>query len=126
MDFQLTHKSIKEIEESTRRQSKNPNWHKFRKGRMTGSTFGPFMKMRSFTSNKGVFRSVCYPGSASFSTNATRHGCNHESDGLKAYAKLFSNHPNLKVMGHTFDDSKDLSMKLFYSFIRCSNFLSFI
>ena len=111
MNFQLTHESIKEIEESTRGQSKNPNWHKFRKGRMTdGSTFGPFMKMRSFTSNKGVFRSVCYPGTSSFSTDATRHGCQHETDGIEAYAKLYENHHNLRVI--EYNNSKSLAMVL--------------
>jgi hypothetical protein len=97
MDFEITMEDLNKIEKATRRQASNPNWFKFKKGRITASNVGAVMKMRSLTSNKGVRNKVCYPADTKFSTKATRYGCAHEKEAVALYSTLMKHHVNLKV-----------------------------
>lgn len=97
MNFQIAENDILKIEKATRRQALNPNWFKFKKGRITGSNIGDMMKMRTLTSNKSVLNKACYPANTKFSTPATRYGCCHEKDALALYCKLKEDHTNFRV-----------------------------
>ena len=97
MNFEISHEDLLKIEKATRRQASNPNWFKFKKGRITASNTGPMMKMRSLTSNKSVRNQICYPADTKFSTKATRYGCDHENDAVALYSNLMKHHTNLKV-----------------------------
>ncbi|XP_038064512.1 uncharacterized protein LOC119734942 [Patiria miniata] len=86
------------IEELTRQQAKTKMWHIYRAGRITASKFKSVVCTDPAMPSAYLIKSICYPAAYSFSTAATRWGCQHEKDAVESYTKCqSSNHDNLHV-----------------------------
>jgi hypothetical protein len=98
LKFNLTDDDVAYIEESTRRQSKNKNWHLYRVGRVTASVAYRVCHVKAPDSSISLIKSICYPSSTQLRKKAILWGCEHEKDALAAYLRAtMRNHKNLQV-----------------------------
>jgi len=83
--FDLTNEQISEIERHTRAQYGCDLWFKHRAGRITASKMKAACHTDPASPSISLIKQVCYPKQCSFSTSATRWGCDHEDTARQLY-----------------------------------------
>lgn len=76
--FNLTTEQISEIERNTRAQYGCDLWFQHRAGRITASKMKAACHTDPASPSVSLIKQICYPKQCSFSTSATRWGCDHE------------------------------------------------
>lgn len=98
MDFSIDNSDCDKINLDTRLQSKSKAWFSYRSGRITASKVKDVCSVKSYDSNIGLIKSICYPLANSFKNKVTEWGITHETDGKLFYMdKLKNNHTNVSV-----------------------------
>ena len=101
LQFNLNAADIRKIEESTRLQSKNALWKKYRIGRITASKCRSVCRVRAADSNISLIKQICYSSETQIRKKEILWGCRHEKDALAAYLKInLQKHANLEVRIH--------------------------
>ena len=95
---EISQDMVDHLEKLTRTQAKSREWFKYRAGRITASRFKQVLCTDLHQPSLSLLKSICYPETCRFSNKATSWGCEHEKDGLKAYAsKMSIVHEDLRV-----------------------------
>lgn len=98
IDFNITEEERNNVEKITLEQSKNLEWFKFRKGRITASNFKRVCHTSLEVPSLSLLKSICYCEKVSFQIKAMSYGLNHEEIALKEYEKTVGpNHTNFNV-----------------------------
>ena len=84
----LTLSQIKELEEKTREQSRDPMWFEARRHRITGSKCGRILQQQNFTIP--LLRSCLYPKPFTQLPKPIAWGREHEADALREYCKYMN------------------------------------
>lgn len=94
----VTEEQVRNVEVATRQQSKTKLWNKFRAGRITASKARAAVKTSVTSPAQSLIRSICYPETTNFSTQATMWGCDHEDVAKKEFLEeMCPFHDNLTV-----------------------------
>ena len=94
----VTAKEATVVEECTRDQASNREWHRFRIGRITASRAKAVCRTSMEKPSHSLIRAICYPNTSIFSTKATRWGCEHESVAINEYhTKMKEHHENFEI-----------------------------
>ena len=80
----ITPQQAKNLEATTCTQSLSKTWFKYRTGRITTSKFKAAAHTDSSDPSPSLIKAICYPESLKINTAATKWGCMHEKDALKA------------------------------------------
>ena len=83
--FELTSEQISEIEKHTRAQHGCDLWFKHRAGRITASKMKAACHTDPASPSISLIKQICYPKQSSFSTSATKWGCEHEDIARQLY-----------------------------------------
>ena len=99
----ITPQQAKNLEATTCTQSLSKTWFKYRTGHITASKFKATAHTDSSDPSPSSIKAICYPESLKINTAATKWGCMHEKDALKAYmtyriSGLNVSHLNPKVV----------------------------
>ena len=90
---------IKLVEKNTQAQSKGVGFFKHRAGRIGASISGAVFHSNLSQPSQSLIKTICYPSLYKINTKATRHGCKHEGDAIKAYETVMKkSHVNFQVM----------------------------
>ena len=84
--LQMQPYQLREIEQSTRDQSKSPLWHSVRRYRITASYFGSIFRRKPTTPPESLVLQIL--GAKPFTSAATEWGKRHESVALEKYKQL--------------------------------------
>ena len=74
----INQERAKKVEIATRDQAKSKMWFRFWAGQITASKAKSVCKTNMANPSQSLIKSICYPESTKFSTEATRWGCDHE------------------------------------------------
>ena len=83
--LEVTAEQAKEVESATREQAKSKVWYRFRAGRITASKVKSVCKTNMASPAQSLIKSICYPESSKFSSEATRWGCDHEKAAINQF-----------------------------------------
>ena len=83
--FELTSEQKFEIKEHTTAQQGCDLWFKHRAGRITASKMKTACHTDPVAPSISLIKQICYPKQYSFSTSATRWGCDHEDIARQVY-----------------------------------------
>ena len=83
--FDLTTEQISEIERHTRAQHGCDLWFQHRAGRISTSKMKAVCHTDPASPSVSLMKQICYPKQCSFSTSATRWGCDHEDTAHQLY-----------------------------------------
>ena len=81
----MTSEQICEIEKHTRAQHGCDLWFKHRAGRITASKMKAACHTDPASPSVSLIKQICYPKQSSFSTSATKWGCDHEDMARQLY-----------------------------------------
>ena len=84
----LTKEQVDKIAENTTRQSKSKIWYAQRAGRITASRAKACVHTDVSNPAPSLIKSVCYPDIHTFSSQATKWGCEHEKFALMMYESI--------------------------------------
>ena len=85
--LEVSAEQAKEVESATRDQAKSKVWYRFRTGRITASKVKTVCKTKMASPAQSLIKSICYPESSKFSTEATRWGCDHEKAAVNQFVE---------------------------------------
>ena len=85
LNISIKEDEISLIENSTTQQRRTAAWYTQRCGRITASTMKAVCSTNPKKPSISLIRQICYPLASSFSTEATRWGCEHEPAAREAY-----------------------------------------
>ena len=86
------------VEMDTRSQAKGTGFFRHRAGRIGASVSGAVFNCNLAQPPQSLIKTICYPHLFKVNTKATRYGCNHEDDAIKAYqAEMERTHVNFKL-----------------------------
>ncbi|CAL9699753.1 unnamed protein product [Knipowitschia caucasica] len=93
----MTEEEATNCEADTRAQSKSKKWFTFRTGRITASKMKSVCRSAPDKPSLSLVKDICYP-SKSFSTAATKWGCDHEKKARQHYIDSMQNlHENFQL-----------------------------
>ena len=93
----VTKDQAKRVEMDTQDQANSKTWHRLRTGRITASRMKSVCKTPLEKPARSLINGICYPTTQKFSNNATKWGCDHERDAVKAYCEeMKTKHENFK------------------------------
>ncbi|XP_066272266.1 uncharacterized protein [Branchiostoma lanceolatum] len=96
--LQLSDDDRKLIEEDTRDQARGGSFFKHRAGRIGASMSKQACATNPAQPSQSLIRTICYPKSFTFTTEATEHGCKHEQKAVAEYEKFMqTQHTNFRV-----------------------------
>ena len=78
VELKVPSDEVNNVEVATRGQAKNKLWQDFRAGRVTASKMKQVCSTDPANPSQALIMSVCYPGTKTFSTDATKWGENNE------------------------------------------------
>ena len=87
INLEVSAEQAKEVESATRDQAKSKVWYRFRAGRITASKVKTVCKTNMASPAQSLIKSICYPESSKFSTEATRWGCDHEKAAVNQFVE---------------------------------------
>ena len=90
--FELSEDQIDLIEQHTRAQHGCDFWFKHRAGRITASKMKAACRTDPASPSLSLIKQICYPKQCSFSTSATRWGCEHEDIARELYCTEMEKH----------------------------------
>ncbi|KAK3884698.1 hypothetical protein Pcinc_011018 [Petrolisthes cinctipes] len=93
----ISQQQVDLIEKSSRKQTKSRIWWQQRAGRVTASMLKKVLHTSPTNPAPSLIRAVCYPQDVMFKTPATRWGCEHEKDAVKAYIQDQKHHTQLTI-----------------------------
>ncbi|KAK3880823.1 hypothetical protein Pcinc_014710 [Petrolisthes cinctipes] len=98
----ISQQQVDLIEKSSRKQTKSRIWWQQRAGRVTASMLKKVLHTSPTNPAPSLIRAVCYPQDVMFKTPATRWGCEHEKDAVKAYIQDQKHHTQLTIAEGSF------------------------
>ena len=84
-DLKVTAEEAQNVEIVTKKQTGCKEWFRFRSGRITASKFKAVCRTSIETPSQSLLKSICYPVTVKFKTEATKWGCEHEKLALEQY-----------------------------------------
>ena len=97
------------VEKCTQEQATSKMWFRFREGRITASNMKSVCHTDPAQPAISLIRKICHPESMTFSTNATRWGCEHENIAREKFILEMSRiHDNFRVSDSGLFISSDL------------------
>ena len=97
-NYFITTEMATNTEKHTRGQSHSKLWFEQRAGRVTASKLKAAVCTNMSQPSMSLIKSVCYPESNCFKSEATSWGCEHENTAIKAYASQEgSNHKKIVI-----------------------------
>ena len=88
--YKITGEEAKDLEESTRLQSKSRLWSIHRTGRITASNFKSIIKTKLKDPSSCLVKKICYPTAYTFSSSASTWGCQHEDVAIDMFLEYFA------------------------------------
>jgi len=88
--YKVSNEEAKDLEESTRLQSKSKLWSTHRAGRVTASNFKSVLKTKQDDPSRSLVKKICYPTAYSFTSSATTWGCQHEAEAIAAFLDYYA------------------------------------
>ena len=73
------------VEKDTRAQAKSSGFFRHHAGRIGASSNGIAFRSNLSQPLQALIKMICYPNVFKVNTKATRHGCKHEDDAIRAY-----------------------------------------
>ena len=73
------------VEKDTRAQAKSSGFFRHHAGRIGASSSGVAFRSNLSQPPQALIKMICYPNVFKVNTKATRHGCKHEDDAIRAY-----------------------------------------
>ena len=96
--IRVTQQQAKHLEAVTRRQADSKTWFQYRAGRVTASKFKAAAHTNKSSPSQSLIKTICYPESHKFTSEATRWGCTHEESARDAYFRNSKDHhTNFKI-----------------------------
>ena len=86
----ITPQECANVENATQEQAKSKLWHRFRSGRITASKMYSVCHTNHLSPSHSLLMQICHPETITFSTPATRWGCEHEDSAKEAYKETMS------------------------------------
>ena len=100
LELHISNEDINQVELDTRSQAKSSGFLRHLARRIRASVSGAVYHCNLAQPPRSLIKSICYPHLFKDNTKATRHGCIHEDDAIKAYqAEMQSNHVNFQLTG---------------------------
>lgn len=102
----LTKEQVINVEEATRQQNKTKFWNMFCAGRITASKARAAVKTNPDAPSLSLIKTICYPQSSQFVTQATTWGSSHEEIARKTFVdsmQLFHENFTAKASGYFID-----------------------
>ncbi|XP_068677854.1 uncharacterized protein [Montipora foliosa] len=94
----ISRENIELVEKDTRAQAKSSGFFRHRAGRIGASVSGAAFRSNLSQPPQALIKSICYPNVFKVNTKATRHGCKHEDDAIRAYEnEMKKTHCNFTV-----------------------------
>lgn len=87
VNLDISEENVGKIEMDTRDQAKSSGFFRHRAGRIGASVCGAAYHSNLAQPPQSLIKSICYPRLFKVSTKATRHGCKHEQNAIKAYTE---------------------------------------
>lgn len=81
----VTREQAQKIESATRRQARLKEWFQFRAGCITASCFKVSVHTNPKLPSKSLIKAICYPETVTFTSKATKWGCEHEKTARETY-----------------------------------------
>ena len=98
VNLHVNENMVSAVEFATRDQSKSKLWFKYRAGRITASKMKSVCKSDPCLPSQSLIKTICYPEAFSFTTKATKWGCEHEKIALDSYIKASTKkHDDLEI-----------------------------
>ena len=92
VSLNVTQEMADSVEVATRDQSKSKLWYKYRAGRITASRMKAVCHTDASKPSQSLIKTICYPEAFSFTSKATRWGCEHEKQARDIYVKALKQH----------------------------------
>ena len=73
------------VEKDTRAQAKSSGFFRHHAGRIGASSNGIAFRSNLSQPPQALIKTICYPNVFKVNTKATRQGCKHEDDAIRAY-----------------------------------------
>ncbi|XP_072041956.1 uncharacterized protein [Amphiura filiformis] len=106
--IKVSTEEVRAVEKDTRDQAASKLWHYQRTGRITASNFKAAARTDPTWPSESLIKRLTHPEDFSFSTEATRWGCEHEDTAIKAYLRQQAPyHPSIEVEPSGFVISKE-------------------
>lgn len=98
VQLDISNEDISKVELDTRSQAKGSGFFRHRAGRIGASVSGAVCHCNLAQPPQSLIKGICYPHLFKVSTKATRHGCIHEDDAIKAYeVEMQKSHVNFQL-----------------------------
>lgn len=88
--YEITDEEIHNLGKATQLQSKCRLWSIHRAGRITASNFKSAVRTNHNKPSVSLVKKLCYPQEHSFTSNATKWGCEHEANAVEEFFDWFS------------------------------------
>lgn len=99
----ISRDNIELVEKDTRAQAKSSGFFRHRAGRIGASASGAAFCSNLSQPPQALIKTICYPNVFKVDTNATRHGCKHEDDAIRAYENGMKKKKKLILTLHLHD-----------------------
>jgi len=98
LKLHISAEEINLVEMDTRSQAKGAGFFRHRAGRIGASVSGSAFNCNLAQPPQSLIKNICYPHLFKINTKATKHGCKHEDDAIKAYeAEMKCTHVNFQL-----------------------------
>ena len=94
----VTQQQAKHLEKVTRSQADSKMWFQYRASCVTASKFKAAAHTNKSSPSQSLIKTICYPESHKFTSEATQWGCTHEESARDAFFRNSKDHhANLKI-----------------------------